>query len=653
MSLKSTEWFIDTFPAIVGLSADSSDGSEVSEPPTASSQPSTPLKLLADDCDGDENLRSVCEKYCQVNNETYIKGLAVLVSPIAGIMAADSPRLIAHLVALSAFKDRFCIIPPLPVAPRSFSSLIKEAFAQKQTTPEQTTTTLLLNLLRFHRPNIASMFEEMFGLNAIPDQIFFRLSTAMVTCCDGGCTARELMACISACGEPCAGPLLWIAVMDDIFNSGAFMLNSGESLINVLESYTLSPEKLSAVWSVASELATATPAAVGEQLFLTSTAAGRRKHGEFRTEKNSELFPKINQFQTHNGSSILTLTGEDVVADLARIIGDQNEDQPSDQELNSSAVYSIGDTEQAGVLSMACIAGASIETALKPFVDIGSRVVSPSSPGITVVDARTDDERERDNTNVISFEKKFAYDGERQVSKDWFSNSVEDDGTDVDDSEDTGSQGLVVLRLKKSVWVDPELEFTDPELSEVENLFLRKLEFFRGDRLIVVGLESTARRLTQLLIDREFPYVCAVAEGFRGITDALNGRRNLIKKLALTEVAGDFRTSTEQDVSQSVVRKQSKLGDIKSKLQQIDTSQVKKKFSSFFSTAKPGTAVTVKASPILVAPTPIVVGRAVAPKVEATFEIGEEFEENEFGQRIGGNSPADASDFSSVDLDHQ
>ena len=142
------------------------------------------------------------------------------------------------------------------------------------------------------------------------------------------------------------------------------------------------------------------------------------------------------------------------------------------------------------------------------------------------------------------------------------------------------------------------------------------------------------------------PYVCIVRESFEGIRQALSGTGELVSQLALVEDAVDCRTIVPPEEPPKQVRR---LEALKERMKQIDTESMKKKILSNFFISTDNKSKTSKSSPIVVAPTPIVVGRAVAPRVEAMFEIGGE-EENEFGEKILDEHSD--NDFSSVDLDH-
>jgi hypothetical protein len=647
MALKSTEWFIDTFPSIVGLSSGDHPFSDIpSDTESAPSEvhPTTPSRLLLQECEGDEHLRVICEKFCHINRCKYTRGLAAVVSPIAGIMTFESPRLIAHLVALGAFRDRFCIVPPAPLASRSYSSLIKSAFAPSKSAPRTEswdlfTTNVVVSLIRFHRPNIMAIMEAMFGLNQLAPTLHTWLSTSMLSICDGATTARELMASIAATGECASGACLLVAALDEIFSNSSFLINSPEALLQALDSFTVSPDKLVSLWGTASGIAACTPAQLGKDLFAFGTFTGRRT----LEQNESHGIPEI--FQTIDGLTLASLNGKDVVASES---GNHSE-KPVNEHVNKSLSFSIGeDTSSSRCwLSMECIAGASIESSLRPFVD-NKKNNSDSfiqSLETVIVDARTKEERRIDNACIIF---PVAGENQREESKDWFNSSDDGDvdhGGGEESSHSTDEPTVTpihILRLKNSVWVDEDLDFQSIQApSEIESLFLKKLEFFRGHLVCVIGLHATAKRLTEILLEREFPYVACVRGGFKSIIDALAEDSSSISLRAITEPVPVMEQKGED---QGIVG-----GRISFTAQAKDlTNQAKKRIAGFF---KPTHTSPPAVPGIIVAPSPtlsVVVGKAMAPPT-SLFEIGgEEVEEDEFGQRIG--TRRDEDDFSSVDL---
>ena len=93
------DWFLDTFPTIVGL-----DG--VPEVDNDSVTLSPPSRLLVDECCGIIGLADYCERYCRVNNTTYTTGTFFLIEPIINLITLDSPRTDSILASLYHFKSK-------------------------------------------------------------------------------------------------------------------------------------------------------------------------------------------------------------------------------------------------------------------------------------------------------------------------------------------------------------------------------------------------------------------------------------------------------------------------------------------------------------------------------------------------------------------
>ena len=649
MSLKSTEWFLDTFPSIVSLSAESVDGrGGRAENSFDAMMPFTPSKLFLDECDGDENLRYMCEQYCSVNECSYSKGLASVVSPIAGIIQPDSARLMAHLVALHGFRHRFCLSSELGGASsppsRSYSSIMRSVFTRPSAV-EDPLMQLLVSLIRYHRPNIANTMDELFGVNQIPSHILSSwLASGMVSACDGAITGRELMASIAATGESASVPLLAVAALDDIFSSNSIVINSPDSVIDLVETYSISPDVLSALWAMATELASVTPSSFSQ---------------DWLSQKRKLRVPLV--FTTADGRCVLSIPAKAVVLALTQKDNEEEDDEGEptlDPSVNDSVVFSISDESAAiasGVVSLACIAGSSIETSLRPFVDLIEATKTkdndsekPKRRNIVVIDARTNQEREEDLINVLMpFGTETQCEGEilREQSRDWFAASCsshqQEDEELGEEALDSSSGGrFVVVKLKQSVWVDPELTFEDSaSLNRDESImFLKKLEFYRSERIVIVGDGATARQLCGILVRKEFPNISMVRGGFAAISRALVDVCGMehVKDLAIIQAVDPCPAPV-------VIKNIPSSSSSFKATAQTTARAVKSRLSSYFkssgSSPKPVAVVVVPA-----ASAPIRVGNpTMATPPVVMFEIGG-VEENEFGQVM------EEEDFSSVDL---
>ena len=619
-TLKSTDWFIDTFPSIVGLTADDPEEAEQESPGSHWS------KQLEEECDGDEQLVRMCEKFCLVNKCKYSGGIASLVSPISGVLTHDSPRIYSLLLALGGFRDRFCLVSLQ--LDRSYSTMLRSAINQQIRLTENydnITRNLLVSILRFHRPTTCAVIETLFGTNEYPRTVLGWLSSALTCVCDGAATARELLASIASTGEPAAVTLLATAALDEIVSS--LPVSSAEAIQEALDAFSLSPDVLSKLWRIASEMAACTPWCFGSDFALFGTRSGRLKLREYKKIERSN-------------DCILSVTPKSVAGDLLASLRARQQKESSDHsDSNTSMVFSIGE-EADPMLSMTCIAGVSIETSLRPFVDMSHENSEEEkiSRETTYIDARSEEERTRNDASVVIIESRPQ--SPRVSSQDWFADEPSSRTTDTTHGSKTG---IVIHRLRNCVWMDSEMDLNDCE-DEMVRIFLKKFEFFRGQKICVIGDSDRASQLVKMLLVREFPYVCRLQDGMVGLAQALAEREDasldLISMIGIT----DQRPAT---VASKPSLRFSKL---------ISSKEVMKLSGMFRRKKSEKSTPSQTPPPIVVAPSPsaVVVGRPAVPRIE--FEIGGE-EEDEFGTAVppGSSSPiieerGSDDDFSSVDL---
>ena len=648
MSLKSTEWFIDTFPSIIGLTADQDPSYAETELDSDLTSSSTTSKLLQEECSGDERLANMCEKFCQVNRCKYTSGLATIVSPMAGILAEDSARIPAHLVAVFNFRDRFCVVPPAG-QDKSYSGRIKSVLGSGPTRTELqdlVTFGLLVGLIRYHRPNCASVLDTVFGTNQLPVQIWNWLRSAFVSCCDGAGTAREVMASIAATGQAATVALLLVAAIEEVV--GSLPVNSAEAIEEAVDSFVVSPEKLESLWQAATEMAKATPISFQHDFALHATAHGRKKIKANEADVDDELVVQIRETPL----GLLSLPAEDVVRELQKAFTASTRPvSPVNDSADQSAMFSIGEemSETATSMRLVCIAGTSIENSLRTFVSVADQRLSPRSPKSRTsvfVDARTAEERDMDDTTAVATSHQIEKRHKEESGEDWFHdpqtpNSPEREASSCESDE----RRLIVKRFKQALWVDSDLHFetVTNDLSSAENIFMKKLEFYRGQRLCVIGNGSSAKSLLNLLLLREFPCVCTARGGFAAVRASLLAcDSETIDELAIITqpvVAEPVEVTRSSSVSQrgsamisgfqSAWKGQKQ--QLTSYMQSIDTKDMKARFSSFFKSSK---STAPASAPIAVAPAPVSAAvPIVIPKTsggDAIFEIGEEEDEYDF-----------------------
>ena len=638
MSLKSTEWFIDTFPSIIGLTADSDPSYSEAEFDTEVHASGTASKTLQEECQGDERLTAMCEKFCQVNKCKYSNGVAAIVSPIAGILAEDSPRLPVHLLAVFNFRDRFCLVPPAGQH-KTYSARIKSVLGSGPTRTELldlVTYGLIVGLIRYHRPGCASILDAVFGTNQLPESVWAWMASGFVACCDGAGTARELMASVAATGQAATVALLAVAALDDILSS--LPLNSADAIEEAVAVHSVSPEALEKLWQVATEMARATPISFQTDLALHATAHGRKKIKANEADIADDLVVEIRETPL----GLLSVPAEDVILELKSIF--TNATRPASPARDSS-VFSIGEdvSESATCMRLSCIAGTSIETSLRTFSSVSEQPLSPraiSRAASVYIDARTAVERDLDDKLPMDIPHVATSESAREPSaEDWFHESAptKEGAEPKTSSSDFEAKQVIVHRLKQTLWVDSDMNFAEiaGDQQSAESLFMKKLEFYRGQRICVIGSGSTAKSLLNLLLVREFPSVCSVRGGFAALRHALVfcGQAPVEDLAIVTAAMPDVdRVPTPRSAVmgslQSAWKEQK--DQISSYMHSIDTKDIKAKFSTFFkskSAAQKPATIVVAPSPVSAA-VPIVIPHQTG--AEAVFEIGGDEDDYEF-----------------------
>lgn len=515
--LKSTEWFIDAFPSIVGLTADSD--TVVSDDSLEFSDDPVDVALLEQECFGDNQLRIMCEKFCQVNQCCYVSGTKYFVSPIAGILTLDSPRLAAHLVAVFQFRDRFSAVHPKGI--KTVTAALKSALTgpSKRALIENISSCIVAGLVRFHRPNCGQILDSLFGPNQVPPAVWTWLSSSFISCCDGAVTAREVMGALAATGSPASVALLAVAAIEEVMGSIALSSSAADQLNEAIAGFEMSPENFVKLWKVASDMALATPASAGDAFALYATPLGRRGLEKIKVPGHNLKMGIV---------TVLQVPPSEVIENL--VVSPRRSDGSEDR--GPLLQFSISGEEEHSFrksLSMDCVAGAAISSALRAFGPpmSPSKATSTSNEWI-FIDARTGPERDFDDSQVHAHslvgktlrEENFSGQG----TDDWFAESSSSSSNanfnvngDGPLSVSGASSPFVIHRLKRALFVDPDIE-EDPEIGSI---FMQKLEFYRGSKLCIIGEGTTAIVLTKQLLLKEFPYVCSVSGGFDGLRKAL------------------------------------------------------------------------------------------------------------------------------------
>ena len=617
--LKSTEWFIDTFPSIVQLTADP-------EPVPdellsfGGGESSSTSKLLEDECSGDNQLRIMCEKFCLVNKCQYTLGLSDYVSPIAGIMAFDSPRLAAHLVAIYQYRDRFSVIAP--TGPKTVTAALKSALTgpSKNDQFEILASCVVAALVRFHRPNSAQTLDALFGPNQVPPAVWTWLSSSFIKACDGAATARELIAAIAATGSPATVGLLAVAAIDEVLSSVTASYHSAQRVNEAMNEFEFSPDLLVKLWRVAAAMAPATPATAGEVFALYLTPYGRRELCEKPKDKKKILSSSV-PIPMHAKMglvSVLQVPPSDVISEL--VSGDR-----TNTSVHASMEFSISEETPGGskCLSMDCAAGFAIGSCLRAFStsSLDVEVVADEKKEWVFIDARTGAEREADDSIISSLvytpRKNTKSFSSRENTEDWFAESSASSGSAT--PSPSSAPSFVIHRIKRSLFIDSDMDFSAPQNvdSPLCDMFMRKLEFYRGCKLCLIGEGSTAIALTGRLLQKEFPFVCSVSGGFGALRNVLTtlGERTVREIAIVTAPLGAAAKSSSP-------WSRSNSSDLKGKLNSLK--------SSIFGT--PPSKQRIAAPPSLIlAPIP-------ASSKQPEFEIGED-EADEAPER-----------FSSIDL---
>lgn len=694
-----SDWFIDTFPSIVGLSTEGELVEEagaqdleqdlVSDPGDFPKVPGH--KLLRLECEGNDILEVLCERYCTVNKCRYTSGTVIMLTPLVGIFTIDSPRLPAHLTAIHNFRAKFCALQPQTAGKHFIMFKKVSPAAVKNQKFDAAFAYLLLAIIRFHRPGIAAILQSVFGESSLPAEILLWLSTGLVSACPSGDIARELVASVAATGDPATVPLLIVGTLDEILASIPEI--SPESVGLAISEFSLSPDSLTRIWQSATVMAGYTPKSFSADYSLCATHVGRSKI--WNSAKSLPPFGKDSPVP------MLTMPPRVLVKELLKAAN-----TPAEEEtvtVNESVEFSIGEEPMSstksttGDMSMDCIAGEAIKNGLKLF-NIQSTPPSPdradrelSAKIWMCIDARTESERDQDDTIVVevgstgvSRENSRPHSGVGD-GDDWFNDGVPDDlpvGAEavLHREEDivTGTPNLssvvvqerhVIHRLKTCLWLDADVDLaTLADATSPAALFLKKLEFYRGTRLCIVGSGEVASVLALTLLHREFPYITVVGGGFEGLRTALAQSENAASTVRILSIVGSEQSASAKRAQLKTRKSQSSvsasLQAFGQMVHSIDTKDIKSKFASFKSSVSSAWAVsggpaktpTPKLSrpptppPIVVVPSPEKVKpsgflaslRKKTPSPDAQFEIGGEEEE----MNVSPNSDK----FSSIDL---
>ena len=695
-----SDWFIDTFPSIVGLSTDGELVEEagaqdfeqdlVSDPGDSSKVPGH--KLLRLECEGNEILETLCERCCTVNKCRYTSGTVIMVTPLVGIFTIENPRLAAHLTAIHNFRAKFCALQP-QTAGKHFTMFKKLSPAAVENQKfDAATAYLMLAIIRFHRPGIAAILQSVFGDSSVPAEILLWLSTGLVSACPSGDIARELVASIAATGDPATVPLLIVGTLDEIIASIPEI--SPESVGLAISEFSLSPHSLTRIWQSATVMARYTPKSFSADYSLCATHAGRSK-----IWNSPKFFPS---FGNDSPVPMLTMAPRVLVEELLKAAHTPTEEETVTG--NESLAFSIGEEPMSstkrttGNMCMDCIAGEAIKNGLKLF-NIQSTPPSPdradrelSAKTWTCIDARTESERDQDDTIVVEVGSTgVSRENSRPHSEvgdgdDWFNGGAPDDlpvGSEAvshrDEDKVTGPPNRpsvvvrerhVIHRLKTCLWLDADVDLaTLGDATSPAALILKKLEFYRGTRLCIVGSGEVASLLALTLLHREFPYITVVTGGFEGLRTALVQSENAACTVRLLSIVGSEQSaSAKRDKLKTRKSRSSMSASLQAfgqMFHSIDTKDIKSKFVSFKSSVSSAWAVsggpakspTPKPSrqptppPIVVVPSPEKVEpsgflaslRKKTPSPDAKFEIGGEDEEEV-------NVSPSSDKFSSIDL---
>ena len=461
---KSPDWFVDLFPAIVSVTC----APLLDLVPKDSVPHDSLVRGLRSDGKEGLTLLSLCEKYCLVNGCEYASHMGFLLEPVLDLMSVESGRMPNLLSAIFHFREKFVAVVPTGFVLGGSKYL--------------DSLRLMEGLIKFHRPGQAALLSR--------DLLSGWLQTGLVSACDSRETARELMASVAASGEPAMVPFLIVAAPDlmTLTNTSDWRV-TGENLIDL--------------WATATEVAWATPKNFSSEFALIATPSGRR----------TPTVPPIPNYR------VLSTPADAVVQDLVSKLDTAD----PEQSVDVSEVHSISDEESFGGILVECAAGAHVASLLSVFSIVRSASPNADTEKLKTtiyIDARSERDRAEADHVVIQV-------GVRQVSKDWY-----DEGG-KDSSEGLGP--CVLVRLKQCLWVDDQVEFTNATIADPTHaacMFFKKLEFFRGARLCLIEsarasfstsaiFSHSQTSFLQLLLLREFPYVCVVRGGFAALRDAL------------------------------------------------------------------------------------------------------------------------------------
>ena len=511
-SMTKSEWFLDTFAAIVSVSQDELDQTETTQPIGVS-------KLLLAECGHDPELVEFCRKYCEVNNCQYTSGLGTLVTLISDILAIDAPRTNSILLALHQYRRKFTLTATDDEAGKvsKWSSWYWSSGGWSGEA-KNFHVEFFTAILRFHRPGLAYLLETFFG----PDMGYKTcwstwLRDSFVSICETLSFGRELISSIASTGEPMTVLFLTIAILEDIVISTTAKDDVCEAMKNV----RLKPESISHLWSVASEMAFTTP---------------RVFSSDFSKIITGKKIATVTDF------GVVGLTLDFVVREL---LGEERQ-KPIESPRGSSpgVLHSVIADEDVALCRstlgpLKCIAGTSISQHLSVF---STEFSSSTDDEVTVyIDARSEEERNSDNRVVVDvpitvYERpvplsprnltspKPSPRSEPKEDVDWYEDEC--------DSVPTATlpvgpcERLVVYRFRKFVWMDVDEDQLDTEdSSSASYAFMKKLEFFRGSRICVVCGKrgNVGRKLINSLLRREFAYITAVRKSSRKKTNSVFG----------------------------------------------------------------------------------------------------------------------------------
>ena len=664
--MTKNDWFLDTFAAIVSVSQDTLT---CSEPESREED----QKLMLNECGDDFDLLALCRKYCEVNNCEYVGGLYKMILPISEILTVTASRTNSILTALHQYRLKFTVtVRQDDVGKSRWSNWYWNGGWSTSTSADSAKhphVQFICSLVRFHRPGLAYMLETFFG----PDMGYkflwsSWLTESFVSIADSSSLAREIFSSIAATGEPLTAILLTIAVLDDVVSS----TTAKDDLTEAIKSYRFCTENFPRIWMTASEMATNTPRVFSFDFIRMMS--GQKVCKSVVTETGVIGLPI--DFVVRE-----ILGREDKVEDL--------EDSP--QGSSPGVLHSvIADDEIRGMKNLPplrCIAGASIAQHLPVFQNSLSPSSSPShnpDDPTVYIDARSEEERNSDNKAVIEVPiavyqrpvplsprnlspKTSPRTERRKEEKDWFQDDSEGSQTEQPAHVPAGpSERLIVHRFRQFVWMDvDEDQLETDDTSSASYAFMKKLEFFRGNRICVVGGKRgiVAKKLVDALLRREFSYITSVRRtgrkksnsNFAIIRDelVLFATVDVFERIAIvTEITGDVRSPPLPSPPSPTTPPPETRGIYSVSGSTILASMKKQMtggsnpFSKFLSAKKkpvPGPTLVLAPSPLELPPQPV-----RPPPPELDFEIGSDGDDDKVDDE--DDDDEDKGSFTSVRL---